>query len=116
MTAKRKHVATGQKRGGAAPRNDEGYTPRQKLDAIKAQSAYIDLQVKRGQMVLKSEVDARDAADNEVLLSKLKELSVNLPAKLSGRVFSSHEAKRIIDAAISEMVNDLRKGGDLSGG
>ena len=92
------------KSGYAAPRDGSGYTPRQRLDAAKADIAEMEREKLRGDLVSRSEVEARDKADAEILRSDLASLAAQLSGPLSGKKFSMPQVREIAMKEIQKMV------------
>ena len=86
-------------------RDADGLTPRQRVDARKADLLEIELAQKRGDLVSRADVEARDKADAEVLRSDLSALAPKLSSRLSGKVFSIVQVREIVMAELVVMVS-----------
>ena len=60
--------------------DEDGYSPRERLDARRAELLDIELSIKRKELVSKEEVDAQLAKDGEVVKSDLLH---NLPSNVA---------------------------------
>ena len=82
---KTKKQPTNKGGGYRLPRDSEGMTPRQRLDTARAKIAEIELAEKRGELVAKSEIDRKLAADAEVVKSDLLH---TLPQSIAGHAIA----------------------------
>ncbi len=101
-------------RGGyRGARDDEGLTPRQRLDALKADLAAIELQKAHGELVLVSEVDAGHAEMRDVIRSDLLgTLPLRIAGQLAGRgPLDAREIREAVLVAVREIIAGWAAGG-----
>jgi len=102
---KRKHVRTGKKRGGAAPRDDDGFTPRQLVDCRRAELLRLEIAEKNRDLVLRSAVLADRRADAEVVQSDLYgALPARIATEIAGRKLNAAEVKAAVLRVVDELV------------
>lgn len=84
--------------------------PRERLDAIHAMQAMLDLQVRKGELVEKSEVEAGHAEMRELIRNDLVgSLPLRLAGELSGRVFAPAQVRAIVLAGVRDMIRGWAK-------
>ena len=119
MKPPRKHVATGNQPGGAAPRDKDGLTPRQRLDSIKAAREAWQFQRERALYISREDVDRTDKEFAEILMSDLTALANIAGARVAGKKLTIVQAREIITGVIREMcqrwidaknITDLKNG------
>jgi hypothetical protein len=104
------------KRGGyQLPRNTEGNTPRQRLDAARAEAVEFENRRKREHWQTREEAEAAAAETASIIGSDLfGTLPLELAGRLSGRVFTPAEARLIVRAAVDSMVRAWIRGERVS--
>jgi hypothetical protein len=108
----RKHIATGKKRGGAAPRNSEGLTPKQRLDSAKADAQEFINRREREKWQTREEYDKGEQEKSEMIQADLyARLPSDLQSRLSGKVFTPAEVRAIVRECVDAMVREWVKGG-----
>jgi hypothetical protein len=100
-------------RGGyRGARDNEGLTPRQRLDALKADLASLDLAKQRGELVSLAEVEAGHAEMREVVRSDLLGvLPLKLGALLAGKSMEAREVREVVLGAVRDVLQSWAAGG-----
>jgi hypothetical protein len=87
-------------------------TPRARLDAVHAMQAYLDWQVRRGELVERSEIDAGHAEMRELIRSDLLgTLPLRLAGDLGNRKRTPAAVREAVLVAIREQIRTWAKAG-----
>lgn len=103
-------------RGGyAGVRNEQGLTPRQRLDAAKAEEQEFENKRKRENWQTREDAEAAAQETAEIIQGDLYgTIPLALSVKLSGRVFTPMEVRQIVRAEIDAAVRQWVKGDRVS--
>lgn len=85
-------------------RDNKGRTPRQLLDEVKAQREFLKLKREREELVLKADVDMRDAEQAELILNDMNAFPKQVAYSLSGKARSITEVQQILEKAVQAML------------
>lgn len=84
--------------------------PRERLDAIHAMQALLDLKVRKGELVEKSEVEAGHAEMRELIRNDLVgSLPMRLAGELSGRALDPAQVRAVVLNAVRDMIRGWAK-------
>lgn len=100
-------------RGGyRGARDDEGLTPRQRLDALKADLASLDLAKQRGELVNRADVEAGHAEMREVIRADLLgTLPLRVSLALADKALPAREVRAVVLDAVREVLASWHAGG-----
>jgi len=105
MKKKAKLTVTKKPLGYQGYRDDTGRTPRQRLDAARAESVEFENKRKRENWQTREEAEAASQQTAEVIQGDLYgTIPLALAGKLSGRVFTPAEVRNIVRAEVDAAV------------
>ena len=95
-----------------APISLAGLSPRERLDAIHAHQALLDLRQRQGELVERSEIEAGHAEMREVIRSDLLgTLPLRLASKMSGKTHTPAEVRAAVLEAVREILKTWHQAG-----
>lgn len=96
----------------SAPISLAGLSPRERLDTIHAHQALLDLRVRQGELVERSEVEAGHAEMREVVRSDLLgTLPLRLASRMADKAYTSTEIRAIVLDAVREILKTWHQAG-----
>jgi hypothetical protein len=109
--------AVGKNKGGrpSAPKDADGYTPRQRLDHYKALREEIELKARKAELIDREDVIAERRQVAEILNADLMSLGARLSGKLAKRTTPAN-VKKIIDAEVVDMMTRWKDAGNVESG
>ena len=82
-----------------------GLTPRERLDAIHAHQALLDLRQRQGELVERAQIDAGNSEMREVIRSDLLgTLPLRVASALAGRSRTAAEIRAVVRVAVREIL------------
>ncbi len=98
--------------GKPVNRGRDGYTPRERLDAIHAMQAQQEYRLRQGQLVERTEVEAGHAEMREVVRSDLLgTLPLRVADALAGKKMDAQGVRETVLKAVREILSAWHKAG-----
>lgn len=98
--------------GNRIPRDGQGYTPRERLDAINAAIRQQEYMVRKGQLLEVAQVEAGNADMREVIRADLLgTLPLRLAAELAGKTLDAAGVRALALGVVRELLTNWHKAG-----